>query len=183
MHLLDEWFIFGGDDWGFLKEVTKTYLMAPMSPLNSPTFFLASHLYSPCLWKILGMASVRFRIRVQSSLIELRFRLTTAVGGSSNMCALRRNLSLLSNDIYTYFLANEFPVICVCSTTAAGACPSAYSAIINRENFESPGVCLHQIIQKHGKYSYIPGRGDADLELGKRGQSPTRALMMASIRD
>jgi hypothetical protein len=30
---------FGGDDRGFLKEVVKAYLMAPMSPLiNSPTF-------------------------------------------------------------------------------------------------------------------------------------------------
>ncbi len=32
---------FGGDDRGFLKEGVKTYLMAPMRPLNSPTFFLS----------------------------------------------------------------------------------------------------------------------------------------------
>jgi hypothetical protein len=30
---------FGIEHWGFLKEGVKTYLMAPMSPLNSPTFF------------------------------------------------------------------------------------------------------------------------------------------------
>jgi hypothetical protein len=30
---------FGGDDRGFLKEVVKTYLMAPMSLLDSPTLF------------------------------------------------------------------------------------------------------------------------------------------------
>ncbi len=35
---------FGGDDRGFLKERIKTYLMALMSPPNSPTFFLSSHL-------------------------------------------------------------------------------------------------------------------------------------------
>jgi hypothetical protein len=29
----------GGDDRCFLKEGVKTYLMAPVSPLNSPTFF------------------------------------------------------------------------------------------------------------------------------------------------
>jgi hypothetical protein len=31
--------LFVGDDWGFLKEVVKTYLLTPMSPLNSPTIF------------------------------------------------------------------------------------------------------------------------------------------------
>ncbi len=35
---------FGVDDRGFLKEGVKTYLMASMSSLNSPTFFLSSHL-------------------------------------------------------------------------------------------------------------------------------------------
>ncbi len=35
---------FGGDDWGISKEGVKTYLMAPMSPLNKPTFCLSSHL-------------------------------------------------------------------------------------------------------------------------------------------
>jgi hypothetical protein len=39
---------FGCDDRGFLKEVVETYLMAPMSPLNSPTFFRSSHIYSLC---------------------------------------------------------------------------------------------------------------------------------------
>jgi hypothetical protein len=29
---------------GFLKEGVKTFLMAPMSLLNSPTLFLSSHL-------------------------------------------------------------------------------------------------------------------------------------------
>jgi hypothetical protein len=38
MHLLAEWFVFVSDYLGFLKEGVKTYLMAPMSPLNSPTF-------------------------------------------------------------------------------------------------------------------------------------------------
>ncbi len=39
MHLLAERFVFfESDDRGFLKEGAKTYLMAPMSPLNSPTF-------------------------------------------------------------------------------------------------------------------------------------------------
>jgi hypothetical protein len=39
---------FLGDDWVFLKEEVKTYLMTPMSPLNSLTFFClhSSHLYS-----------------------------------------------------------------------------------------------------------------------------------------
>ncbi len=46
MHLLTERFFFVGDDWGFLQEGMKTYLMAPMSPLNSPTIFPSSHLYS-----------------------------------------------------------------------------------------------------------------------------------------
>jgi hypothetical protein len=35
---------FGGDDRGFLKEEVNTNLMASMSPLNSPTFFLCSDL-------------------------------------------------------------------------------------------------------------------------------------------
>jgi hypothetical protein len=35
---------FGGDDQSFLKEGVKTYQMAPISPLNSPNFFLSSHL-------------------------------------------------------------------------------------------------------------------------------------------
>jgi hypothetical protein len=30
--------------WGFLEEGVKTYPMAPMLPLNSPTYFLASRL-------------------------------------------------------------------------------------------------------------------------------------------
>jgi hypothetical protein len=46
MHILYERFVFGGDDRGFLKEVAKTYLMAPTSPLNTPTFCLSSHLLS-----------------------------------------------------------------------------------------------------------------------------------------
>ncbi len=29
-----------GEHRGFLKEGVKTYQMAPMSPLNSPTFFV-----------------------------------------------------------------------------------------------------------------------------------------------
>ncbi len=33
--------------WGFLKEAVKTYLVAPMSPLNSSTFFCL-HIYSLC---------------------------------------------------------------------------------------------------------------------------------------
>jgi hypothetical protein len=38
---------FGDGDQGFLKEVVKAYLMAPMSPLNS-SIFLCVHIYS--LW-------------------------------------------------------------------------------------------------------------------------------------
>jgi hypothetical protein len=32
------------DDWGFLKNIVITYQMSPMSPLNSATFLLSSHL-------------------------------------------------------------------------------------------------------------------------------------------
>ncbi len=35
---------FRRDNRGLLKEVVKTCLVAPMSPLNSPTYFLSSHL-------------------------------------------------------------------------------------------------------------------------------------------
>ncbi len=38
-HLVAERFVFLGDDWGFLKEGVKTYLMAPLPPLNSLTLF------------------------------------------------------------------------------------------------------------------------------------------------
>ncbi len=58
MHLLDERFVFfRGDDRGFVKEGVKTYLMAPLSPLNS-SFCL--HIYSlylgvgPALWSAYG---------------------------------------------------------------------------------------------------------------------------------
>jgi hypothetical protein len=44
MHVLAS--CFAGDDWGLLKEGVKTYLMAPMSHLNSPIFF-GLHIYSP----------------------------------------------------------------------------------------------------------------------------------------
>jgi hypothetical protein len=48
MHLLAERFVFflGGDDRGVLKEGVKTYLMAPMAPLNLPTVFLSAHVHS-----------------------------------------------------------------------------------------------------------------------------------------
>jgi hypothetical protein len=46
MHLLAEGFVFGGDDRCFLKEGVKTYLMAPISPLQLANFCL--HIYS--LW-------------------------------------------------------------------------------------------------------------------------------------
>jgi hypothetical protein len=46
MNLVAEWFVFWGDAWGFLKEGVKTHRMAPISPLNSPTFFLSLHLLS-----------------------------------------------------------------------------------------------------------------------------------------
>ncbi len=39
MHLVAERFVFWGDDWGFLKEGVKTYLVTPMSLLNSPVLF------------------------------------------------------------------------------------------------------------------------------------------------
>ncbi len=35
---------FEGNDRGFLKEEVKAYLMVPLSPINSPTFLLSSHL-------------------------------------------------------------------------------------------------------------------------------------------
>lgn len=38
MHLLDERFVFAGDDWDFLREEFKSYAK-PISPLNAPTFF------------------------------------------------------------------------------------------------------------------------------------------------
>jgi hypothetical protein len=38
MHLLDHRFVFGVNDWGFLKEGVKDYVMTPMSPLDRPTF-------------------------------------------------------------------------------------------------------------------------------------------------
>jgi hypothetical protein len=41
-------FFFRFDDQGFLREGVKTYLMAPMSPLNSQLFFCI-HIYS--LWR------------------------------------------------------------------------------------------------------------------------------------
>ncbi len=47
---------FVGDDRGILKEGVKTFLMAPMSPLNSPTFFHL-HIYSLC--KIPGVSKNR----------------------------------------------------------------------------------------------------------------------------
>ncbi len=43
---------FGGENRGFLKEGAKTYIMAPLTPLNSPTCFLwllSSHLWL-ALW-------------------------------------------------------------------------------------------------------------------------------------
>ncbi len=39
-------FFFGSYDRDFLKDGVKNYPMTPMSPLNSPTFFLSSHLLS-----------------------------------------------------------------------------------------------------------------------------------------
>ncbi len=46
MHLLAKQVVLGGDNRGVLKEGVKTYQiqMAPMSPLNSITFFLSSRL-------------------------------------------------------------------------------------------------------------------------------------------
>ncbi len=35
---------FGGDDLDILKEGVETYLLAPISPLNSPTFCSSAHL-------------------------------------------------------------------------------------------------------------------------------------------
>ncbi len=39
MNLLAEPFVFGGDDWGFLKEQVKIYQMASIPHLNSVTSF------------------------------------------------------------------------------------------------------------------------------------------------
>ncbi len=49
MHAVAEWFVcffFGVEHRGFLKEEVETYLMTPILPLNSPTFFPSSHLLS-----------------------------------------------------------------------------------------------------------------------------------------
>jgi hypothetical protein len=43
--------LLGGDEHGFLKEGDKTYLLASMSPVNSPTFFCLN-VDSP--WLIVG---------------------------------------------------------------------------------------------------------------------------------
>jgi hypothetical protein len=46
MHILAELFVsFGGDGQGFLKDLVKAYLMAPMSPLNSPSLSCYRHFY------------------------------------------------------------------------------------------------------------------------------------------
>jgi hypothetical protein len=39
-------FFFRGDNHCFMKERVKTFIMAPMSPLDSRTFLLSPHLYS-----------------------------------------------------------------------------------------------------------------------------------------
>jgi hypothetical protein len=52
---------FRGDDWCFLKEGVKTYLMASMSRLKSPNFFLSSHISS--------MRAVPFKINLLLKLI------------------------------------------------------------------------------------------------------------------
>jgi hypothetical protein len=44
MQLVAEQVVFESDGRGFLREEFKTYLMAPISPLNSPSIFLSSHL-------------------------------------------------------------------------------------------------------------------------------------------
>ncbi len=44
---------FGCDDPGFQKERVKTYLMALLSPVNSPTVDLSSHLLSMVIRGIL----------------------------------------------------------------------------------------------------------------------------------
>ncbi len=45
MHLLAEELLLERDDGGFQEEGVKAYLMAPLSPLNSPTY-LCLHIYS-----------------------------------------------------------------------------------------------------------------------------------------
>ncbi len=44
MHFWANIFFFLGDDQGFPKEEVKTYLIASMSPHNSPAFFLFSYI-------------------------------------------------------------------------------------------------------------------------------------------
>jgi hypothetical protein len=50
MHLLTERLYFGGDHRDCLKDGVKTYLMAPMSPLKSPTIFsiFKSYIVNDC---------------------------------------------------------------------------------------------------------------------------------------
>jgi hypothetical protein len=61
---------FGGDDRGSLKEGVKTYLMAPMSPLNSPIFFFLFFLSSFCLhfYSIWKRQVCRSTIQMRTSL-------------------------------------------------------------------------------------------------------------------
>ncbi len=49
MHIFAEWFVLCGYDWGFLNLGVTTSLVAPMSPLKSPTFFCL-RIYS--LWSV-----------------------------------------------------------------------------------------------------------------------------------
>jgi hypothetical protein len=57
MHLLAERFVFWAWWSCFLKEGVKTYLMAPMSPLNTQ-IFLCLHIYS--LWLKRGLDRLNF---------------------------------------------------------------------------------------------------------------------------
>ncbi len=75
MHLLAAQFFFHGDDWGFVKEGVKTYLMAPMSPLTSPGrnfFCLPIHQ----LWPIRMNEN---KIRTPSTNINILFLIDIAI--------------------------------------------------------------------------------------------------------
>jgi hypothetical protein len=80
MHLVAERYIFlfiGRYDRGFLKEVIKTYQMAPMSPLNFLNIFFCHHTfslrYSPCQ---------QLAEKTESSLTKTAiFQLRTVVSG------------------------------------------------------------------------------------------------------
>jgi hypothetical protein len=61
MHLLAGRFVLWGDDRGFLKKGIDTYLMAPMSPLNSQLFSVFTSLVYGCERAITSVAFISIK--------------------------------------------------------------------------------------------------------------------------